>query len=249
MAQVMIVTGGSRGIGAAVARLAGRRGYAVCVNYRQRADRADEVVAAIAADRGKAISVQADVAIEADVERLFAACDAEFGPVTVLVNNAGILGDLSPIAGVTAENVSRIFAVNVTGSLLCAREAIRRMAPQSGGHGGSIVNVSSIGARLGYLLDLVPYAASKGAIDTFTIGLAKEVGPLGIRVNAVRPGLIDTEIHESHGKGSKFEATARTVPLGARPASADEVATTVLWLASDEASYVTGALLDVTGGR
>ncbi len=247
MARVMIVTGGSRGIGAAVARLAGRLGYAVCVNYRERADRARDVVSSIVAGGGSAVAVQADVSIETDVGRLFAACDAALGPVTVLVNNAGVAGDSSPIADITSDNLRRILGVNIWSTILCAREAIRRMSPRNGGQGGAIVNISSIGARVGYLPGLVAYAASKGAIDTLTIGLAKEVGCLGIRVNAVRPGLIDTEMHE--GRRESFQAIARTVPLLARAASADEVASAVLWLASDEASYVSGALVDVTGGR
>lgn len=247
MVGVMVVTGGSRGIGAAVARLGAEREYAVCVNYRERADRAGEVVEAITKEGGKALAVQADVALEADVKRLFHACDAELGPVTLLVNNAGIIGAPTPTTELSLDNVSRIFTVNVTGAMLCAREAVQRMSTESGGKGGVIVNVSSIAARLGYLPGMVAYAAAKAAIDTFTVGLAREVGSQGIRVNAVRPGLIETEIHE--GRWDKFEATAKTVPLGSRAASPNEVARSIMWLASDEASYVTGAILDVTGGR
>ena len=247
MSEVIIVTGAGRGIGAAVAQLAGLRGFKVCVNYHQRDDRAGQIVEAITSKGGKAIAVKADVAVESDVVRLFSTCDDQLGPVTVLVNNAGIIGDISPSDKITPENLARLFAVNVTGAFLCAREAIRRMSTEKGGSGGSIVNISSIAARLRYLKGLVGYAASKAAIDTFTSGLATEVGPVGIRVNAVRPGLIDTEMHK--GLEQNFAAVSKTVPLGARPASPNEVATTVLWLASDEASYVNGAVLDVTGGR
>ena len=243
----MVVTGGSRGIGAAAARLGAEHQYAVCVNYRERADRAAEVVDAIMEGGGTAIAVQADVALEADVERLFQACDAELGPVTVLVNNAGIMGAVTPIAELALDDLERMFAVNVTGATLCSRAAIRRMSTESGGTGGVIVNVSSIAARLGNRAGHVAYGATKAALDALTVGLAHEVGPLGIRVNAVRPGLIDTEIQGGHWE--RFEAIAKTVPLGARAASPDEVARAILWLASDAASYVTGAILDVTGGR
>lgn len=247
MDGVMIVTGAGRGIGAAIAQLAGRRGYKVCVNYHKRADRAEQIVASITAEGGKAIAVKADVAEEPDVIRLFSTCDDQLGRVDVLVNNAGIIGDISPTFEVTYENLARMYAVNVFGTILCAREAIRRMSTKHGGKGGAIVNISSIAARLRYLKGLAGYAASKAAIDTFTVGLATEVGPFGVRVNAVRPGLIDTEMHK--GLEENFTAVAKTVPLGARSASPDEVAATVLWLVSEEASYVTGAVLDVTGGR
>lgn len=247
MPGVIIVTGASRGIGAAIARLAGRHGYNVCVNYCHKGDRADQVVESILSYGVKAIAVQADVGVEADVVRLFTTCDDQLGPVSVLVNNAGIIGDKSSTDQVTSENLARILVVNVTGSFLCAREAIRRMSTENGGNGGSIVNISSIAARLRYLKGLVGYAASKAAIDTFTFGLATEVGPAGIRVNAVRPGLIDTEMHK--GLEDNFATVAKTVPLGARAASPDEVAATVLWLVSEDASYVNGAVLDVTGGR
>ena len=247
MSGIIIATGAGRGIGAAVARLAGRHGYSVCVNYCHKDDRAGQIVEAITSAGGKAIAVKADVAVESEVLRLFSTCDDQLGPVTVLVNNAGIIGDKLPTDQVTSENLARLFAVNVTGPFLCAREAIRRMSTETGGNGGSIVNISSIAARLRYLKGLVGYAASKAAIDAFTFGLATEVGPVGIRVNAVRPGLIDTEMHK--GLEENFTAGAKTVPLGARAASPDEVAATVLWLVSDEASYVNGAVLDVTGGR
>ena len=245
MDSVMLVTGGSRGIGAAVARMGGERGYAVLINYRERADLAAQVVEAIRADGGRASAVQADVAIEADVDRLFAACDAEFGRPTVLVNNAGALGAAGAVAELSSEAFERVIAVNLTSVALCSRQAIVRMSKKDGG--GAIVNVSSIAARLAYLPGLVAYAAAKAAVETLTIGLAREVGPLGIRVNAVRPGLIRTDMHE--GRWDSFARTATTVPLEARPAEPEEVARAILWLASEEASYVSGAILDVTGGR
>jgi len=242
----MIVTGGGRGIGAATALLAAKRGYAVAVNYLRNSEAAERVVQEIG--KGKAIAVADDVASEADVVRLFKTVDEKLGRVTALVNNAGIVDRGSRVEAMSAERIQRMLAVNVTGSFLCAREAVKRMSTRNGGKGGAIVNVSSVAARLGGAGDYVDYAASKGAIDTFTIGLAKEVGAEGIRVNAVRPGVIRTEIHLTSGDPGRVERIGGSAPLQ-RAGEADEIARTILWLASDEASYITGALLDVSGGR
>jgi NAD(P)-dependent dehydrogenase (short-subunit alcohol dehydrogenase family) len=243
MNKVMLVTGGGRGIGAATARLAAERGYAVCVNYRKDADAAEKLARDI-----KGIAVQGDVASEQDVLRLFRTVDEKLGRVTVLVNNAGIVDRSSRVESMAAERIQRMLAVNVTGSFLCAREAIKRMSTRHGGKGGAIVNLSSAAARLGSPGDYVDYAASKGAIDTFTVGLAKEVGPEGIRVNAVRPGVVRTEIHAVSGDPARVDRIGAAAPLQ-RPGEAEEIARTIVWLASDEASYITGALLDVSGGR
>jgi len=242
----MIVAGGGRGIGAATALLAAKRGYAVAVNYLRNSEAAERVVQEIG--KGKAIAVAGDVASEADVVRLFKTVDEKLGRVTALVNNAGIVDRGSRVEAMSAERIQRMLAVNVTGSFLCAREAVKRMSTRNGGKGGAIVNVSSVAARLGGAGDYVDYAASKGAIDTFTIGLAKEVGAEGIRVNAVRPGVIRTEIHLTSGDPGRVERIGGSAPLQ-RAGEADEIARTILWLASDEASYITGALLDVSGGR
>jgi NAD(P)-dependent dehydrogenase (short-subunit alcohol dehydrogenase family) len=246
--RIVLVTGGSRGIGAAIARLAAARGYAVAVNYRSRRDAAEAVVAAIVAAGGRAVALQADVAIEADVVDLFAACDRELGPVTALVNNAGILETQMRVEAMDAARITRILATNVVGAFLCAREAVRRMSTRQGGRGGAIVNVSSGAARLGSPGEYVDYAASKGAIDTFTIGLAQEAAPDGIRVNAVRPGVIYTEMHASGGEPGRVDRVKALVPLrrGGQP---EEVAHAVLWLLSDEAGFTTGSFIDVTGGR
>lgn len=241
--KVMMVTGGGRGIGAATARLAAERGYVVCINYRKDADGAEKLAREI-----KAIAIQGDVASEADVVRLFRQVDDKLGRVSVLVNNAGIVGRGTRVEQMSAERIQRMLAVNVTGSFLCAREAVKRMSTRHGGEGGAIVNVSSVAARLGGPGEYVDYAASKGAIDTFTIGLAKEVGPEGIRVNAVRPGVIRTEIHLTSGDPGRVERIGRSAPLD-RPGEPEEIARAIVWLASDEASYITGALLDIAGGR
>jgi NAD(P)-dependent dehydrogenase (short-subunit alcohol dehydrogenase family) len=243
MAKVMIVTGGGRGIGAATARLAAARGYRVCVNYAR--DRASAEKLAKEID---GLAVQADVASEADVLRMFKEVDQKLGKVTVLVNNAGIVDKNARVDELTVERIQRMLAVNVTGSILCAREAIKRMSTRHGGKGGSIVNLSSVAARIGSPGTYVDYAAAKGAIDVFTLGLSKEVGGEGIRVNAVRPGVIKTEIHASGGDPSRAERIGATAPLG-RAGEAGEIANAILWLASDEASYVSGAILDVAGGR
>jgi len=243
--KILVVTGGGRGIGAETARLAAQRGYAVAVNYRENRAAAESLVKTL---EGNAIAVQGDVASEADVVRLFETVDRQLGHVTALVNNAGVVDRGTRVAEMSAARLERMFAINVTGSFLCAREAVRRMSMRLGGAGGAIVNVSSIASRLGGSGEYVDYAASKGAIDTFTVGLAKEVGPEGIRVNAVRPGIIRTEIHLASGDPARVERIGATSPLQ-RPGEAVEVARAILWLLSDEASYMTGALVDVTGGR
>jgi NAD(P)-dependent dehydrogenase (short-subunit alcohol dehydrogenase family) len=246
MSRVTIVTGASRGIGAATALLAASHGDAVCVNYAHDAAAAGDVVQRIADAGGTAIAICADVAHEADVVRLFAEVDGTLGTVGLLVNNAGVAGDHGPVERVTAGGLERVLAVNVTGAFLCAREAVRRMSTGNGGHGGAIVNVSSRAAELGGAGEWVAYAATKGAIDTMTIGLAREVAALGIRVNAVSPGLIDTEFHDI--APGRLERLTPMVPMG-RAGTADEVAEAIMWLASDASGYVTGSRLDVSGGR
>jgi len=246
--KVMVVTGGGRGIGAATALLAAERGFAVSVNFLKDKDSASSLIDKIKSKNGRAIAVQGDVSSESDVERLFEETDRKLGRVTALVNNAGIVDRGTRVELMTAARIARMFAINVTGSFLCAREAVKRMSTRHGGAGGAIVNVSSIAAKLGGPGEYVDYAASKGAIDTFTIGLSKEVGAEGIRVNAVRPGIIRTEIHASSGDPARLERIGATAPLG-RPGEAEEVARTILWLLSDEASYLSGALVDVSGGR
>lgn len=241
--KVLVVTGGGRGIGAATARLAAHSGYRVCVNYRKQEDAAQTLAREIGG-----LAIQGDVASEADVVRLFQAVDEKLGRVNVLVNNAGIVDRGARLESMSAERIQRMLAVNVLGSFLCAREAVKRMSKRNGGAGGAIVNLSSIAAKLGAPGEYVDYAAAKGAIDTFTVGLAKEVGADGIRVNCVRPGVIRTEIHLSSGDPARVDRIGSAAPLG-RAGEADEVARTILWLASDEASYISGALLDVSGGR
>jgi len=248
MKKVLLVTGGSRGIGAATARLAAAKGYAVCLSYVSNEAAAQQVVADIAQIGGAAIAVQADVAQDADIVRLFERSDAAFGPLTALVNNAGILETRMRADAMDAARLARVFTTNITGSILCAGQAIRRMSTRHGGSGGAIVNLSSAAARLGGPGEYVDYAASKGAIDSLTVGLAKEVAGEGIRVNAVRPGLIYTDIHTSGGDPDRVDRIKGAVPMQ-RGGSAEEVAHAILWLLSDDASYVTGAVLDVTGGR
>jgi NAD(P)-dependent dehydrogenase (short-subunit alcohol dehydrogenase family) len=246
--KVVLITGASRGIGAATARLAAARGYAVCVNYKTNAAAATVVVNEISAGGGRAVAVQGDVAIEADVVRMFETCDRELGRLTALVNNAGILETQMRVETIDAARLQRVFAANVTGSFICAREAVKRMSTKHGGPGGAIVNVSSGAARLGSPGEYVDYAASKGAIDTFTIGLAQEVAQEGIRVNAVRPGFIYTDIHASGGEPNRVDRVKAFVPMR-RGGTADEVALAILWLLSDDASFTTGAFIEVTGGR
>ena len=246
--KVLLVTGGSRGIGAATARLAAAQGWAVAVNYSANSLAADEVVRAIRASGGTAMAVQANVADEAQVLRMYEHIDAKLGRLTGLVNNAGVVDRGQPVAEHSVARWRRMFDINVIGSLLCAREAVRRMGTAYGGTGGSIVNLSSAAARLGSPNEYVDYAAAKAAIDAFTIGLAKEVAPQGIRVNAVRPGLIDTEIHASGGRPNRVEELKAGVPLG-RGGTADEVAEVIVWLLSEAASYTTMSLIDVSGAR
>jgi NAD(P)-dependent dehydrogenase (short-subunit alcohol dehydrogenase family) len=248
MDKVLLVTGGGRGIGAATARLAAQAGWAVAVNYTANSLAADEVVRAIRAEGGQAMSVRADVADEAQVMAMFERIDAKFGRLSGLVNNAGVVDVSARIDQMDVARWRRMFDINVLGSFLCAREAVRRMSTRHGGEGGAIVNVSSAAARLGAPGQYVDYAAAKAAIDAFTIGLAKEVGGEGIRVNAVRPGLIETDIHASGGLPNRVRDLQHQVPMG-RGGRADEVAQAIVWLLSDAASYTTMALLDVSGGR
>ena len=248
MSRLVLITGGSRGIGAATALLAARQGYAVAVNYSANSLAADEVVRQIRQAGGQAMTVQADVSNEAQVVAMFKKIDAELGRVTALVNNAGIVEQTARVDAMTLQRLQRMFEVNVFGSFLCAREAVKRMSTRYGGAGGSIVNVSSAASRLGSPGQYVDYASAKGAIDTFTLGLAKEVAAEGIRVNAVRPGIIDTGIHASGGLPDRVRDVAPKLPMG-RAGSAEEVAESIVWLLGDGASYTTGALLDVAGGR
>jgi NAD(P)-dependent dehydrogenase (short-subunit alcohol dehydrogenase family) len=245
--RVVIITGGSRGIGRATALAAAKRGWRVVIGYATNKVAADDVVAKIEASNGKALAVKCDVGVEADILALFKAVDS-FGPLGALVNNAGIVGQTARVEDLTADRINHMLRVNVTGSFLCAREAVKRMSTRHGGKGGVIVNLSSVAATLGSANTYVDYAASKGAIDTFTLGLSNEVAAEGIRAAGIRPGLIDTEIHASGGDPDRHHRLSKTVPMQ-RVGTADEIANAIVWLMSDEASYVTGTTLNVSGGR
>ena len=245
--DTLIVTGASRGIGAAAARLAAKQ-FAVAVNFIKNENSAQQVVSEIKASGGRALAIQGDVGREADILNLFKTAERELGPIGALVNNAGATGGVSTVEALTSETLSRVMAVNVGGTILCSREAVRRMSTKNGGHGGAIVNVSSIAARMGAAGEWVHYAATKGAIDAFTIGLAREVAEEGIRVNAVAPGMIETDLHAESGSPDRLARITPTIPMK-RPGTAAEVAEGILWLLSPSASYVTGAILQISGGR
>lgn len=246
--KVVLITGGSRGIGAATAVLAAQHDYTVAISYVEREDAAQQVVEQVESSGGRALSLKCDISQEEQVVGMFRKLDDSVGPITALVNSAGVLAPLTRVEHLDAARIRHIFDVNVVGSFLCAREAVRRMSTNHGGNGGSIVNISSGAARLGAANDYVDYAASKAAIDTLTIGLAKEVAGENIRVNAVRPGFIDTDMHDSVGGSKRFEQIKHTIPL-TRVGSPEEVAEGIVWLLSEKASYCTGTILDVTGGR
>ena len=247
-ANTVIITGASRGIGAAAARLAAVHGFSLAVNHATGALEAETIARGIREQGGKAAAIQADIAREADILRLFSEAERELGPICGLVNNAGVTGGFARVDAVTAQALERLFAVNVTGAILCAREAVKRMSTRHGGKGGAIVNLSSLAARTGSAGEWVHYAASKGAIDTFTIGLAREVAAEGIRVNAVAPGLVETGIHAANGEPGRLERLKGTIPMG-RPGKPEEIAEAVVWLLSPASSYVTGSILEVGGGR
>ncbi|HLX43722.1 MAG TPA: SDR family oxidoreductase [Bryobacteraceae bacterium] len=244
----LIVTGASRGIGAAVATSAAEQGFAVAVNFASDRGGAEGVVDRIVSAGGRAVAIQADVSVEADVLRLFETAERELGPIRGLVNNAGVTGGITRVEALTMQAIKAVLDVNVTGTMLCAREAVKRMSTKLGGTGGGIVNLSSLAARIGGVGEWVHYAASKGAVESFTRGLAREVAAEGIRVNAVAPGLVDTEIHVRSGAPDRLKRMAPTIPMG-RPGTAEEVAAGVLWLLSPAASYVTGTILEIGGGR
>ena len=244
----LIVTGGSRGIGAAIAMLAAERGYAVAVNFVTGAAEAKKVVDDVVAAGGSAVAIQGDISREGDILRLFESAERELGPIKGLVNNAAVTGGFARVEEVSSAAIKKVLAVNVGGTILCSREAVRRMSTRRGGTGGAIVNISSIAARTGAAGEWVHYAASKGAIDSFTVGLAREVATEGIRVNAVAPGLVDTGLHAANGEPGRLQRLMGTIPMG-RPGLPNEVAEGVLWLLSPAASFTTGAILEIGGGR
>jgi NAD(P)-dependent dehydrogenase (short-subunit alcohol dehydrogenase family) len=246
--KTVLITGASRGIGRACALLAAENGWSVGVNYREDSKAADAVVDTIAKDGGRAVALRGDVSVEADAVAMFDAATKALGPLTAVIANAGVIAPAARLVDMGGERMRHLFEVNLLGTFLTAREAARRLAKSSGGAGGSIVLISSAAARLGSPNLYIDYAASKGAIDTLTLGLAKELGPEGVRVNAVRPGMIETEIHASGGEPDRARILGATSPLG-RAGKAEEIAAAAIWLISDAASYVTGALLDVSGGR
>ena len=248
MSRTILITGGSRGIGRATAILAGKRGWSVGVNYLANAEAAAETVRSVVAAGGQALAIQGDVSLEREVIAMFDAAEAAFGPITALVNNAGVVADKSPLAEMTLERMRRVFEINVLGAYLVAREGARRMPTDRGGPGGAIVNVSSMAATLGSPGQYVDYAGSKGAIDALTIGLGRELAAGGVRVNGVRPGIIETEIHASGGEPDRAALLGPSAPMG-RAGTAAEVAEAIIWLLSDAASYTTGASIDVSGGR
>jgi NAD(P)-dependent dehydrogenase (short-subunit alcohol dehydrogenase family) len=246
--EAVIVTGASRGIGAAAARLIGANGFPVVVNYAKNKSRAEDVVHGIISAGGRAVAIQGDVGLETDILRLFVAAEKEFGTIGGLVNNAGVTGGFARVEKVSADAIAQVLAVNVAGMMLCSREAVRRMSTRLGGKGGSIVNISSLVARTGGAGEWVHYAASKGAVNSFTIGLAREVADEGIRVNAVAPGLIETDLHADNGAPDRLERMTPSIPMK-RAGTAEEVAEGVLWLLSEGASYVTGSIVEIGGGR
>ncbi|MCK5830527.1 MAG: SDR family oxidoreductase [Methylococcales bacterium] len=248
MNKVLLITGASSGIGAAVAKLAALENYSICINYRNNKESAEKLLRSLDLNPSKAICIRADISNEEDVISLFNEIDNRLGKITSLVNNAGIIAPISSIENIDTQRLQEIFSINVFGSFLCAREAVKRMSTKNNGNGGSIVNLSSVASILGSPHEFIDYASSKGAIDTFTIGLAKEVAEFGIRVNAVRPGLITTEMHAHAGDANRPEKLKNFIPMK-RAGTPDEVANSILWLLSDIASYVTGAILNVSGGR